>query len=295
MSRPAGSPTPVHHVALAIVQVCFGLFPVIGKDAFEGGFAPGAVAAWRVGVGGLLLGGIAFALYGRRALPRREDLPRMVIASALGIAINQLCFLEGLAKSKVVNAGLMIGMIPAMTYLVALIAGQERIDRRRGLGIVVGLAAVLQLILADAAHLLGDVLLFTNMLVYSVYLVISRPLLERYPAIVTTAWMFLLSFWLLPISTWDVSPVPDAATTRGWWALAYVVVFPTILGYLLNLFAMTRLPASTAATYTFTQPAIIILSGYWVSHDAINRPEWIAMAGVFIAMWLVLKGPRRAG
>lgn len=293
MSRPAAGPTLVHHVSLAIVQVCFGLFPVIGKSAFDGGFAPGAVAAWRLAAGGLLLGGLAFALYGRRAVPLREDLLRMVVASALGIAINQICFLEGLARSRVVNAGLMIGMIPAMTYLVALLARQERIDLRRGCGIVIGLAAVLQLILVDAAHLLGDALLFTNMLVYSVYLVVSRPLLERYPPIVATAWMFLLSWWLLPISTWDADLFPSVATSRAWWALAYVVVFPTILGYLLNLFAMTRLPSSTAATYTFSQPVIIIVSGVAVSGDVLGLAEGIAVVGVFVAMWLVLKTKAR--
>ncbi len=286
---PRVASTLSHHLALAVTQVCFGLFPLIGKIAFDGGFTPGAIAIWRIVSGAVVLGIIASMLHRKRAIPKRRSLMRIQIASLLGIAINQFCFLEGLKRAPIANAGLMLGLIPALTYAVALIARQERLQKARVLGIVIGLAAIAQLLAQEgSAHLLGDLLLLSNMLAYSVYLVVSRPLATEYPAITTTAWMFLFSTWTLPLLAWNADVAPAEATAAAWWALGFVIVFPTSLGYLLNLYAMTRLTASTAAAYTFSQPALVILTGVlW--GDPITPANSMAAIGVFVAMWLILR------
>ncbi|MEE2713043.1 MAG: DMT family transporter [Planctomycetota bacterium] len=288
MSRTAS--TLPHHVALAVTQVCFGLFPLIGKIAFSGGFTPGAVAIWRIASGAVVLGIIACMLHGKRAIPPRRAVLRIQIASLLGIALNQLCFLEGLKRAPIANAGLMIGLIPALTYGVALIARQERMHKGRVMGIAIGILAIGQLLVQEGGtHLLGDLLLLSNMLAYSVYLVVSRPLAKEFPPIATAAWMFLFSTWTLPLLAWDADVAPIEAPAAAWWALGFVIVFPTSLGYLLNLYAMTRLTASTAAVYTFSQPALVIFTGV-MRGDPITPANSIAAIGVFAAMWLVLRG-----
>ena len=98
---------------------------------------------------------------------------------------------------------------------------------------------------------------------------------------------------MLPISAADADPFPASATNAAWWSLAFIVVFPTIVGYLLNLFAMTRLPSSTAGTYTFSQPVLVIATGIAIHGDEITVANVIATAGVMVAMWLVLKTPIR--
>lgn len=290
---PRAAPTLPHHLALLATQICFGLFPVVGKEAFAGGFTPGAVAVWRITSGALVLGTIAFLAYGPHALPHRRSLLRVQIASLLGIAINQFCFLEGLKRAPIANAGLMIGLIPALTYAVALIARQEQLQRWRVLGIAVGVVAIVQLLVQEGdAHLLGDLLLLSNMVAYSVYLVVSRPLAAEYPAVATTAWMFLFSTWTLPLLAWGADVAPAEATTKAWWALGFVIVFPTSVGYLLNLYGMTRLTASTAAVYTFSQPAIVVTTGV-MRGEPVTVANSVAGVGVFVAMWLVLRPPGR--
>ena len=66
-----------------------------------------------------------------------------------------------------------------------------------------------------SAHLLGDLLLLANRLAYSVYLVVSRPLATEYPAITTTAWMFLFSTWTLPLLAWNADVAPAEATPEA--------------------------------------------------------------------------------
>jgi drug/metabolite transporter (DMT)-like permease len=275
------------HVALVVVQVCFGFFPLVGKAALET-FTPEAVATWRIGSGALCLGVLAALRYGRRMIPRRDLWPRLFVCSLLGIAINQVCFLEGIKRAPTMNAGLMIGLIPALTYLVALTFRVERWHSLRAFGILVGLAAVLQLHLGDV-HVLGNVFLLLNTFSYAMYLVLSRPLLAVLPPLVVIAWVFILSLVTLPFLAQPEDLIPPTISPAAWAALAYILVFPTSLGYLLNIFAMERLPSSTVAVYVFIQPLIVIATGVFLRAEPFTSRTALAVAGVLLAMWLVVR------
>ena len=86
------------HAALWVVQVCFGLFPIFGKLAFEA-FTPRAVGAWRMAFAGTALGALAFALHGRAAIPRKRDVLHFAACSLLGVTLNMVLYLEGLRRS----------------------------------------------------------------------------------------------------------------------------------------------------------------------------------------------------
>src|SRR5687767_5275868 len=68
------------HAALWAVQLCFGLFPVFGKWAIgPAGFSPLAIGGWRIAFAATVLGALAFALHGRRALPSGRDLALLAL------------------------------------------------------------------------------------------------------------------------------------------------------------------------------------------------------------------------
>ncbi len=80
----------------------------------------------------------------------------------------------------------------------------------------------------------------TNAFSYSMYRVIAKPLAMRYPPLVLIAWVFALSTWTVPFFARDASFVPPPADCDAWLSLAYVLVFPTMLAYLLNCRAGAR-------------------------------------------------------
>lgn len=285
------------HTALIAVQLCFGLLPLFGKWAFES-FDPRAVGAWRIGGGAVVLGGLAFWLHGKRALPLRRDLLRLQVCALLGVACNQVLYLEGLERSTSVNAGLMMLLIPVFTYMVAVSVRQEAFSFRRVLGMTVALSGTAQLLLQRDAdfgrpYLLGNLLITANTLCFSVYLVTARPLARRYPALVLIAWTYLLSTWTIPLFAQGASLVPDDASTRAWWSLALIVMFPTVLGYLLNVFALARVAASTTALYVLGQPLIAGVAGVLLLGEALHGSTAIAAAGLIGGLWLVSLGARR--
>ena len=268
-------------LALTAVQLCFGLFPVFGALAMDPatGFSPFAVATWRIAVGAIVLMLLAALLYRRRALPALRDMPTLLGFAVLGIVLNQGLFLEGLQRSTPMNAGLVICLIPVFTYTVAVVLGKEVLRGLRVLGVVVALLGAVPLFLSSGGdlsseHAFGNLLMAGNALCYAIYLVLSKPLLRRMPPLVLVAWIYVLSVPFLPLFFVGESLAPEDASRGAWLSLAYVLVFPTILAYALNSYALARVEA--AAVLLAERPT----------------PELgFAALGLFTGMALVVKRP----
>lgn len=285
-------------LALVGVQLSFGLFPVFGGLAMdpESGFAPFAVAAWRIAVGAAVLFALSLRLFGQRAIPARADIAPLTLFAFLGIVLNQGLFLVGLRKSTPMNAGLVICLIPVFAYAVAVLGRRERFHPRRGIGVVVALAGAVPLFVSRGADLgsenaIGNLMMAGNAFCYSLYLVYSKPLLTRMPALVLVAWIYVLSLPWLPFFTLGQDLAPAAASTGAWWSLGYVLVFPTIVAYALNSFALARVEASTTAFFVFAQPVITAIAA-WVLLGEVPTPALgLAALGLFAGMALVVKRP----
>jgi len=283
------------YLALIGVQVSFGLFPVFSKLAFKpGGFSPAAVGAWRMGFGALVLAALAWAIHGRALLDVRRDLPKLFVASVLGVTANMLLYLEGLARSSANEATLVMCLIPVFTFGIAAAVGQERLRLGRAGGICVALLGVSALFWAQEReiaheHLFGNLLMVGNACSYAAYFVWARPMLRRHPPLVVIAWVFLLS---VPAAIWIAARnevVPASASAAAWWSLAFVLVFPTALAYLLNLYALARVPASTTAVFIYAQPILTVIASWWLLEEAPTRGIGIAGVLVFIGIWLVAR------
>jgi drug/metabolite transporter (DMT)-like permease len=300
------------HAALCAVQLFFALFPVFGKLAFaDGVYTPLAVGAARILFGAFTLSALALALHGTQALPPRRELVRICVLSILGVAANMTLYLEGLKRSTAGNATLLICVIPVFTFTIAVLLGHERFGARRIGGLLLALAGAAVLIFGGQAefggeHALGNLLIVLNCLGYAAYLVLVRPLAQRYPPLAVIAWMFVASLPWLPLMLWrdhaarGGAPfalrevfVPAAAGTQALCALGFIVVFPTTLAYLFNVFALSRVRASTTAVYIYAQPLGTAIAAWFVLDERVTPLMGVSAALLFPGIWLVSRAEAR--
>jgi drug/metabolite transporter (DMT)-like permease len=295
MTIPASRSIAAGHVALGFTQVAFGLLPIFATFVFRpGGITPFGVGAWRVAGGSLVLGALAAIVYGRRAIPRREDLVRFVACAWLGVAVNQGLFLVGLSRSTPVNAALVMALIPVFTFAIAAVLRQEVYNGLRALGVAIALGGLLPLLFGEGLRSLGryglgNLLMVANALCYSFYLVLAKPLTRRYPPVVIIAWTYLFSLVALAVFVPGQPLVP--ATGAAWWGIAYIVAFPSIIAYLLNVFALGRLRASTTAIYVYAQPLVTATASWFVFGERPTPAMLLAAAALFVGIWLVARRP----
>ncbi len=299
-SRPFPSERLRGLLALALVQIFFGLFPVAGKWAFLA-FPPAAVAAWRILFGAAALLALAFARHGRGALPSRRETPRLLLCALTGVVLNQGLFLEGLSRTQALNTGLLMCIIPVATYGLAVLVGQEGADGRRTLALAVALLGVAPLLwrggVGRAAWTrdgVGVALVAANALSYAGYLVLNKPLLARRPALVVIAWVYGASVAAVPFfvvragGVRTLLPALDAHP-RAWASLAYVLLLPTTLAYFLNTYALARVRASTVGFFVLLQPLVTGVAGWTLlgerpgAHQALSA-VLLPLATVLVAV-----------
>jgi len=285
-------------LALTLVQIFFGLHYVAAKLLLEH-IPPRAWAAVRVTAAALVL--LAAARVLRRPLPRWPgDLGRIALYSIFGVVVNQVCFVEGLSRTTPTHSALVNTTIPVGTLLVAVFLGRERLDRSKLVSLAVSLAGVLLVILPTASGsaggtLAGDVLTLVNALSYSLFLVISKPILARTDPLGATA--ALMGFGALGVlavggpslARFDLSSLPPEA-----WALAaFIVVFATAGAYLLNYWALARADSSLVALFIYLQPMVAVTLSAFATGDLPEARELLGGALIFAGVYLAVPRLRR--
>ena len=166
------------------------------------------------------------------------------------------------------------------------------------LGVVIALAGGASRFFAERPdlvrdHAFGNLLMAANAACYSAYFVVARPLLSRYPPLVVIAWVFLLSVPAVPLFAHGETFVPDGATLGQWRALAFILVFPTTVAYVLNVFALSHLSASTTAIYIYLQPLVTVGASALILHEELTLAMGLSALLVFVGIWLVARRPAK--
>jgi drug/metabolite transporter (DMT)-like permease len=248
------------HLALLGAQSGFALFPIFGKLAL-GSIPPLVLAAVRVVAASLLLELV-------RRLSRspgiaRQDRKRIFLFALLGVSLNQVLFILGLSLTSAINTTTLTAMIPVYTLVAAGLLGHERFTARAGAAVLLAGAGALLLLRAESfdwrnEYFRGDLILIVSNISYAFYLVLSRPILARYPVLTVVSGLF--AYGTLPIVLASLPALRQfdarVSTALAWASLAGVIVFCTVLPYYWNSWALARTHASRVAFYVFLQPLI---------------------------------------
>ena len=288
----AGSPWPVH-AALLGAQTGFALCPILGKVA-RAGIPPLPLAAIRVVTSGILLE--AIRRVSREPGLRPADRKAVFLYALLGVSFNQMLFILGLSMTTAINTSLLTATIPVFTLAVAVLLGREKMAPPAAAGVLLATAGVLVLLDVSrfdfaSRHLRGNLLILANSLSYSLYLVLSRPILARYGARTVVSRLFLYgSGPILLVAAPSLARFsPAAAGSAAWACLAGIVLFSTVLPYLWNSWSLARTTASRVAFYVFLQPLIASVLAVALLGESLSRRTLLAagliFSGMAVTMW----------
>jgi drug/metabolite transporter (DMT)-like permease len=81
---------------------------------------------------------------------------------------------------------------------------------------------------------------------------------------------------------------------RSWAALAYLIVFGSMVGFTAYIYILKKSTATRVATYAFVNPVVALFLGWLLIGEAINLRTVIAAAVILTAVLLVITAPHRA-
>ena len=256
----------------------------------------------RFATAGVLLLGVALALGDK--LPRRGDWRTLVIVGLLLLAGGNAFVVwseqyvgSGIASIFVVTVAMWTALFDAL-----IPGGSSELNWRVIAGLLLGFFGTLLLIGATPAEILaadkrGPIALTIASASWSLGTVYAK----RHPTkaspymgaafqmIVGGGAVALVGTFLGEWSSWHL-------TTRGIGAIAYLVIFGSILGYSAYSYALRHASATIVGTYAYVNPVIAVLLGWLLLHEVVTSRTFIAMAMILGAVvWIQLShGLRRA-
>lgn len=243
---------------LVFANVLWSLNYATTKYAFER-WNPLAFSGLRfalAGVGMALIVGI----HERGLGVARRDVPRVVLAGATGIFLNQLTFNYALDYTAAANVALILGAAPAFTAAMAVALGHERVRPVHWLALGVSLSGVALVVQGGAGvegfSFKGDILAIGAALTWAAYSVMMRPLFGRYSAMRLSTLMIIVGAVLMaPISVVQLAHQDFGSLgALRWGSLAYSTIFPLVVTNVLYFTALPRVGAARATLFMYLQP-----------------------------------------
>ncbi|MHB8873207.1 MAG: DMT family transporter [Myxococcaceae bacterium] len=276
-----------------LLQTVISAFTYLAAARAMRELSPATVLVVRVGLSALIFAAI-LALTPGPKLPPRGALVTVAFFGFLAGPLNQGLFLAGLQRSRPVHAALLYALTPVGVYLVMLASRRERPSWRRLWGIVLAFAGVTVLLtghgLREAlAPLLGDLFILGGVAAWVLYTTEGSRFAAVHGPIRTTAWsMIAAALWSLPAVPFVLEPGKlFTASAVALSCVAFLVVFTSVVAYLLWYYALTKLEPSRVAVFANLQPVVTALGAWALFHE---RLVW----EVYVGGALVLAGVRFA-
>jgi drug/metabolite transporter (DMT)-like permease len=289
------------HLALLFVNTLYAAGHIIAKGVMPAFLSPTTFIFFRI-AGATVLFWIIKLLFLPKEHLQKKDIGLFLLCSLFGVTVNQLFFFHGLNLSSSINSGIIMTTNPILVAILAYFLLKEKVSWQKLIGIGIGATGAILLTLVGKTNKgdssLGDLYLFINSLSYAVYLVIAKPLMQRYSPftvityVFTFGLMYMLIFPYTYIETFkvDFTVIP----TEIWAKIGYIVFGVTFLTYLSTMYGLKYLSPSTSSSYIYTQPVLVIvfaiifasigLSDDYTQTITIEKIGYMLM--IFFGVWL---------
>ena len=288
-------------IAAIVATSIFGFNHTIAKELMPNVLSPNALLYSRV-LGAAICFWFA-SLFTKREKVEIKDFKLIIICAIFGMGLNMITALNGLYNSTPINSSIITTLAPIFIFLISVILLKEKISKRKYAGVFIGFIGTLTLILLNEKSLenapninLGNFYLFINSISYALYFVLVKPLTEKYNMITIMKWLFLFSIFInMPFGLVEFMQVEWVEINNtSFIKIFYVVFCTTFLVYLLNLYALKNLKATTVGMFIYLQPVIGILFAIYRGADKLTIPDISSVLLVFAGVYLVSKKTTKA-
>ena len=292
------------HGAVLGANIIYGITFSIAKDVMPDYLSPNAFILVRV-TGAVLLFWLLATLLKLHEPIEKRDWIRLAGAGMFGVAINQLLFFQGLSLTTPINAAIIMTVNPVMVLLIAAIILRNKITATKSLGIILGLGGAVLLttyhqgewVIPDFGHetALGDFFVFLNATSYAIYLVLVKPIMQKYNPVTVIKWVFTFGFiYVIPFGFTQLMEVDwNAIPNAVYGEITFVVIATTFLAYLFNIFGLKKLSPSTVSIYIYLQPFFATIVALSLGKDDLSFIKIISAAFIFTGVYLVSKRPKK--
>lgn len=298
----------VVHLTLIFTQIIFGGGQVVGKLGLPAA-NPVLFALIRELIAGPVLVALAIYFEGIPEIERKHVLSYSLCGVSL--FINQFCNIVGVKLSNAILSSAWQPAQPIFVIIMALALGWEKATPAKLAGILISFGGALFLTffhqdLSGSRNLLfGNLMFFLNDIGAALYVIFSKSLLRSQQPMTVTGLSYIIASGMMLIAALVVNCTPVflhfvcsdcngyawAVPSETIWALAYWIVFNSIISYLLITWANKYADASKVMAYSALQPASAMILSFLIvklGWYSLALPGWNALGLIGILAGIAL-------
>jgi drug/metabolite transporter (DMT)-like permease len=287
--------------AFGTLYVVWGSTYLAIKIGLNAGLPPAAFAGMRLVPAGLIL----LLLARMRGIPLRIRHRDFVTCAVVGcfLLVGGM-FTMFLAETSV-PSGLAALLVAALPLWIALaesaLPGMERPSALGVVGLLIGLSGLAVLMYprlagmtGSTAQLRGILVLLAGTWLWTTGSVLSKKRPIRADAMVATGYEMLVAGLVLcgiATAAGDWGRVQFSAS--GAWALAYLILFGSVMAFTAFVWALRNAPASKVMTYAYVNPVIAAFLGWVVLSERLDLWTLAGMVIIVAGVALTTSAPTR--
>jgi drug/metabolite transporter (DMT)-like permease len=269
-------------LALVGVYLIWGSTYLAIRYALEG-FPPFLMAAIRFPIAGLLM--FAFLRWRGMPAPTPRQWLNCFIAGTLllGVGNGLVCYAE-----QSVASGLAAVAVACVGLFIALFAGLygHWPNRIEWVGLAVGLIGVVILNLGGElrASPAGAIALICATIGWAFGSVWSKHQNMPQPMMSAAAQMFCGGISLGVIALIRGEHIVAMPSTQAIWALVYLIVAGSLLGFSAYIYLLTHTRPALAASYAYVNPPVAVLIGVLIAGESVTQNDIVGMVVILIGV-----------
>ncbi len=278
------------YALLVGIMVAWGLNVTALKILVEH-FSPVTLTALRIFTAGVVVLLFLWGI-GRLGKVGWKEAKQIGLAAMFSVVAHHFFLAVGLTRTTAVNAGLVLGMVPLVTALLAMVFLGQRSSMFRFLGITLGFFGVMFVVAngnGGLGHLsVGDVYVFLAVLAQGIsFIMIKKATVD---ARVMTGWMLIFgSLWLfvlgLVLEPRGLSSLKEG-TPLLWTIFLASAVVATALGHMFYNQAVQHLGPAESAVFINLNPFFSLLGAHWLLDEPVSWAQGLGF--VLIVAGVVL-------
>ncbi|MGH2405908.1 MAG: DMT family transporter [bacterium] len=278
--------------AVAGAALAWGTIGVAARAIFMAGLTPLDGATWRaVGAFSILL---VYCLATHRGALRvaRRDLALFAAYGAVSVAGFMTVYLTAIERTTIATAAVLLYTAPAWVVVLARVLFGESLTRMKLVAVLLtfaGSVLVAGAIGPGAVRLdaIGVLAGLCAGLTYGLYSIFGKIALRKYSPLTTV--VYSLGFGALFLLV--VSRGLPSVTSETLPALAYLIVIPTVVAYVLYTSGLRRVEAGRASIVATLEPVVAALAGTVILREPFTLIQWIG-AGLVLSGVLLVQNER---
>jgi len=212
-----------------------------------------------------------------------------------GVVINQIFFIYGLSITTPINSSIIMISNPIIVFIFTMIVLKERITGLKITGLALAVLGAVMILRyrgnfeVGSDTIAGDLMTLVNSMSWAVFVVMVKPIMQKYSTATAMRWMFLFgSIYIVPLGAAEALNTNwQNFTTHAFLALGFVVVATTFLAYFLNLYGLKALSANTVSAYIYLQPLLASIFAIIAGKDALTTTKIISGILIIFGLYLV--------